>query len=239
MRHLFLSYLASRFIGDGTGQFHIRKHQQIYVEYIESENNRTEAPCSYLIDQFGELVLPYEFHVHGVRTEVHGLITGVHHFFVEDNGRVRISSTAQTALLENRTYIDVTQPGNISLANIVVKKGGIFDILRKRDVTIQVTSSLFEIKYEGKVLMNHGVLYTSVGDVETKGELVLDGQGWDSETGIGKGYRHGYYGTGGGHGGRGGTNGGNQGQAYDSVFKPLMLGSGGGAGRYGAGGQGK
>jgi hypothetical protein len=165
-------------------------------------------------------------------------MTGVHHFFVEDAGYVRISSTAQTALLENRTYIDVTKPGNTSLANIVVKKGGIFDILRKQDITIQITSSLFEIKYEGKVLMNHGVLYTSVGDLETNGQLILNGRGWQSGTGIGKGYRHGNYGTGGGHGGRGGKNGGNQGQAYDSVFKPLMLGSGGGPGGYGAGGKG-
>lgn len=227
-----------RFIGDGSGQFHIRKHQKILVEYIESENNRTEAPCSYLIDQFAELVLPYEFHVHGVRTEIHGLLTGVHHFFVEDGGRVRISSTAQTALLENRTYIDVTKPGNTSIADIIVKKGGILDLLRKHDVIIQVTSSLFEIKYKGKVLMNHGVLYTSVGDLETKGELVMDGRGWKSGTGIGKGYRYGNYGTGAGHGGRGGTYGGKQGQAYDSVFKPTMLGSGGGAGRYGAGGKG-
>lgn len=227
-----------RFIGDGTGQFHLRKHQKIYVEYVESENNRTEAPCSYLIDQFAELVLPYEFHVHGVRTEIHGLMTGVHHFFVEDNGRARISSTAQTAVLENRTYLDVTKPGNISLSNIVVKKGGILDLLRKQHVVIQVTSSLFEIKYEGKVLMNHGLFYTSVGDLETKGELVMDGKGWESGTGIGKGSKFGDYGSGGSHGGRGGANSGNQGQAYDSVFKPVILGSGGGTGRYGAGGQG-
>lgn len=176
--------------------------------------------------------------MHGVRTEIHGLMTGVRHFFVEDSGYVRISSTAQTALLENRTYIDVTDPGNISLSNIVVKKGGTLDILRRDDVIIQVTSSLFEIKYEGKVRMNHGVLQTSVGDLESMGELVLDGGGWGSGTGIGKGFRHGDYGTGAGHGGRGGLNSGNQGQSYDSVYKPLMLGSGGGYGRYGAGGQG-
>lgn len=165
-------------------------------------------------------------------------MTGVHHFFVEDRGYVRISSTAQTAQLENRTYIDVTEPGNTSLANIIVKKGGTFDLVRHYEVIIQVTSTLFEIKYEGKVLMNHGVIYSSVGDLETKGELIMDGRGWDSGTGLGKGSRYHNYGTGAGHGGRGGTNGGTSGEAYDSVFKPLMLGSGGGEGRYGPGGKG-
>ena len=164
-------------------------------------------------------------------------MTGVHHFFVEDGGIARISSTAQTAVLENRTYADVTNPGNTSLANIIVKQGGKLDLLRKHDVVIQITSSLFEIKYKGRVDMNHGVIYSSIGDIETEGALVLDGRGWQSGTGVGKGHQSGNYGTGAGHGGRGGTGGGIQGQAYDSVFKPVMLGSGGGAG-YRPGGTG-
>ena len=233
-----MNQFINRFIGDGTGQFHIRQHQRVFVEYVESENNRTEAPCSYLIDQYAEVILPYEFHVHGVRTKIHGLITGVHHLFVEEGGNVRITSTAQTAFLENRTYVDLTRPGNISISKIVVKNGGTLDLLRKNDVIIEVKSSFFEIKYKGKVLMNHGVLYTSVGDVETDGLLDSYGKGLPSATGIGKGIRVGIVGTGASHGGLGGAVNDIEGQAYDSVFKPLMLGSGGGNGFNGMGGQG-
>ena len=32
-----------RFIGDGTGQFHLRLNQTVYVEVVESETNRTEV----------------------------------------------------------------------------------------------------------------------------------------------------------------------------------------------------
>lgn len=231
--------VAHRFIGDGTGQFHIREQQKIYVEYVESETNRTEAPCSYRIDQFAELVLPVEFHVHGVRTEIHGLLTGVHHLFVEDAGYIQVTSTAQTALLENRTYVDVTTPGNVSLADVIVKKGGVLDLLRQSDVLIKVTSSVFEVKYQGKVLVNHGILFTSFGDVETEGNMVLDGNGWGPGSGPGKGgVNQGSFGSGAGHGGQGGPSGILGGQSYDSVFKPLMLGSGGGSGNRRPGGRG-
>ena len=234
-----VTVVVHRFIGDGTGQFHVRENQKIYVEYVESETNRTEAPCSYRIDQFAELILPFEFHVHGVRTEIHGLLTGVHHFFVEDRGFVRISSTAQTAILENRTYVDISEPGNMSLANIIVKKGGVLDLLRQQDVLIKVTSSFFEIKYQGEVRMNHGIFFSSVADLETEGKLLLDGRGWGPGKGIGKGTVHGPYGSGAGHGGRGGSVGATGGKSYNSVFKPLELGSGGSSGYYGPGGRGK
>ena len=234
-----VTVVVHRFIGDGTGQFHIRERQKIYVEFVESETNRTEAPCSYRIDEFAELILPFEFHVHGVRTEIHGLLTGVHHFFVEDRGFIRISSTAQTALLENRTYVDVTEPGNTSIANVVIKKGGVLDLRRREDVLIKVTSSVFEIKWQGEVRMNHGIFFLSTGDLETEGKLVLDGVGWGPGEGDGKGVRRGSYGSGAGHGGQGGPSGGIGGQSYGSVFNPLMIGSGGGAGYYGLGGRGK
>ena len=231
-----VTVVVHRFIGDGTGQFHIRERQKIYVEYIESESNRTEAPCSYKIDQYAELILPFEFHVHGVRTEIHGLFTGVHHLFIENQGFIRFSSTAQTGILENRTYVDVTKPGNMSLAYVVVKRGGVLDLLRQGEVLIKLISSIFEIKYQGEAWVNHGIFFSSVGDLESEGKVNLDGRGWGPGHGFGKGVRHGNYGSGGGHGGTGGGTGG---ESYDSVFKPLQLGSGGGSGYHGDGGKGK
>ena len=237
-----VTVIAHRFIGDKTGQFHMRVNQTIYVEVVESETNRTEAPCSYRIDEGAEIVLPAEFHVHGVRSELYGLMTGVHFLFLEDGGTLKIASSAQTALTENRTYIDITQPGNSSFAHIIIKQGGLLDLVRVEDVAVSVTSSVFEVLHKGTVRVNHGVFYSAFAEVETKGVVVLDGAGYEAATGPGAGSSYSSNsGSGGGFGGQGGRSHSNSngGSAYGSVYKPLSYGSGGGHGRWNGGGAGK
>ena len=239
-----VTVITHKFIGDRTGQFHLRDNQTIYVEVVESETNRTEAPCSYLIDSGAEIVLPAEFHAHGLRTEIHGLITGVHFFLMEDSAYVVISSTARTALVENREYVEITRAGNCSFAHVVIKQGGRLNLVRADDVIVAVTSALFEVHFEGQVNINHGVLYSNYGEVETKGQILLDGAGHKAATGPGAGSSYSSYGSGGGHGGQGGKGGPqsagyNGGQAYDSVYKPLEFGSGGGHAAGSTGGDGK
>ena len=237
-----VTVIAHRFIGDKTGQFHLRVNQTIYVEVLESETNRTEAPCSYRIDEGAEIVLPAEFHVHGVRSELYGLMTGVHFLFLEDGGTLKIASSAQTALTENRTYIDITQPGNSSFAHIIIKQGGLLDLVRVEDVAVSVTSSVFEVLHKGTVRVNHGVFYSAFAEVETKGVVVLDGAGYKAATGPGAGSSYSSNsGSGGGFGGQGGRSHSNSngGSAYGSVYKPLSYGSGGGHGRWNGGGAGK
>lgn len=237
-----VTVIAHRFIGDKTGQFHLRVNQTIYVEVVESETNRTEAPCSYRIDEGAEIVLPAEFHVHGVRSELYGLMTGVHFLFLEDGGTLTIASSAQTALTENRTYIDITQPGNSSFAHIIIKQGGLLDLVRVEDVAVSVTSSVFEVLHKGTVRVNHGVFYSAFAEVETKGVVVLDGAGYKAATGPGAGSSYSSNsGSGGGFGGQGGRSHSNSngGSAYGSVYKPLSYGSGGGHGRWNGGGAGK
>ena len=237
-----VTVIAHRFIGDKTGLFHLRVNQTIYVEVVESETNRTEAPCSYRIDEGAEIVLPAEFHVHGVRSELYGLMTGVHFLFLEDGGTLKIASSAQTALTENRTYIDITQPGNSSFAHIIIKQGGLLDLVRVEDVAVSVTSSVFEVLHKGTVRVNHGVFYSAFAEVETKGVVVLDGAGYEAATGPGAGSSYSSNsGSGGGFGGQGGRSHSNSngGSAYGSVYKPLSYGSGGGHGRWNGGGAGK
>ena len=236
-----VTVIAHKFIGDKTGQFHLKVNQTIYVEVIESETNRTEAPCSYRIDKGAEIVLPAEFHVHGVRSELYGLMTGVHFLFLEDGATLKIASTAQTAITENRTYVDITKPGNSSYAHIIIKQGGLLDLVRVHDVIVSMTSSLFEVLHKGTVKVNHGVFYSAFAEVETKGVVMLDGAGHQAATGPGAGSTSAAStGSGAGFGGQGGTSYNNHrgGSAYGSVYKPLSLGSGGGQGS-GSGGAGK
>ncbi|KAJ7340206.1 hypothetical protein OS493_002937 [Desmophyllum pertusum] len=232
-----VTVIAHRFIGDKTGQFHLRINQTIYVEVVESENNRTEAPCSYRIDKAAEIVLPAEFHVHGVRSELYGLMTGVHFLFLEDGATLKIASSAQTAITENRTHVDVTQPGNCSFAHVIIKQGGVLDLVRVEEVLVSVTSSVFEVLHKGTVKVNHGIFSSAFAEVETKGVVVLDGAGHQAATGPGAGSTSSNRGSGAGFGGQGGVSHSNHpgGSAYGSVYKPLSLGSGGGQ----SGGAGK
>ena len=101
-----------RFIGDKSGQLHIRNDQKVYVEVVESQTNSTEAPCSYLIAVGGEIILPSEFNMHGTRSRIEGMFTGVHDLKVSRGAAVDFYSTTQTALIENRIYVHISQPGS-------------------------------------------------------------------------------------------------------------------------------
>ncbi|XP_072025321.1 uncharacterized protein [Amphiura filiformis] len=228
-----------RFIGDRTGQLHLRNDQTVYVEVVESVNNKTEAPCSYIIDYGAEIVLPSEVHMHGTRTEIHGLFTGVHDLFIEDEADVIFTSTAQTAVVENREYVHITDEGNCSFPQLYIKKGGQMSFLKVlQDIIVDV--DFLEIKYQGLFVMNHGLIVSDHADLESEGMLLLDGKGHASQSGPGAGRTSpSGYGTGASHGGTAGhfTNA-HPGDPFGSVYTPLELGSGGGASSSGLGGSG-
>ena len=222
-----------RFIGDKSGQFHIRDQQKVYVEVVESVSNKTEAPCSYKIDNGAEIILPSEFHVHGTRTEIEGRITGVHLLYVSRGAKIDFTSTTQTAIVENKTYTFISKPGNLSFAEVVVKKLGDVEFRRVTEF-LRLTCNELVVKYRGKMFVNHGELLSSFAWLDSQGVINLNGVGYGPEKGPGAGRRSTGIGSGAGYGGVGGRDGG---QAYGSLFKPMHLGSGGGNG-VGIGGSG-
>lgn len=223
-----------RFIGDKTGQLHLRINQTVYVEYVESETNRTEAPCGYIIEDGAEIVLPSEFHMHGTNSTLAGKITGVHELFIEAASMIQFMSTANTALLENGTYFRITAPGNFAFDSIIVKQGGLV-LFKKITSLMKVECSELKVMHQGVLFMNDAELYSTYAWVESEGIFHLDGAGYSEETGPGAGVTINDIGSGAGHGGYGGGTSG--GQPYDSVFGPSQLGSGGGNGQ-GMGGSG-
>jgi hypothetical protein len=48
--------IIHKFLGDRTGQLHLRSHQTAWIEYVESIKNVTEAPLSYIIDYGSEVI---------------------------------------------------------------------------------------------------------------------------------------------------------------------------------------
>ena len=221
--------IIHRFLGDRSGQVHIRSDQILYVEYVESESNRTEAPVSYIIDSGAEVVFPTELHLQGINTTLDGLITGVHHFYVEDGCTVSVSGTSQTAQLENEVKIDETLPGNFMLPTINVRLDGILQF-RKILHDFTISAAFLELKYGGTIYMNHGYIEAGDIDVESTGVFSLEGRGSPAMTGPGTGSGN----NGGSYGGVGG--GATDDDAYGSLFDPNHLGSGGGGSTGGAGG---
>ena len=225
----FVTAVIHRFLGDRSGQFHVRSDQKIWVEYIESFTNYTEAPISYIIDDGAEVVFPTEVHLQGINSTVDGKISNIHHLYVEDGCFLVVSSTTQTAQMESNEIISETNPGNFSVPTINIKNGGIFEF-RKIENDFTITAARMELKYNATVYMNHG--FIEVGDLDMEAESVfsLEGRGHGAEQGPGAG-------TGNQGGSYGGVAGGaTDDHAYGSVFDPILLGSGGGTADGGAGG---
>ena len=229
-----VTVIVHHFLGDGTGRVHMRKNQTIYVEVVESMTNETTAPCSFKIDQAAEIVFPSKVQIFGTRSEIYGRITGVHDLMIALGGVIEFSSTAQTAIVENREYLRIDKNGNFSFGSILVKRGSKI-IFKKVNDTLILNSGFFRVKYEGLMVLNHGVLRSSFAWVESEGVLRLDGTGFTEEQGPGRGLTNNGVGGGAGHGGEGA--GANGGLPYDSVYSPHVLGSGGGGGQ-GVGGAG-
>ena len=226
-----------KFIGDKTGQLHIRERQKVFVEYVESETNKTEAPCSFIIDEDAEIVFPSEVHIHGTNSTFGGLITGVIELYLENGTWAEFLSTGNTALLENQKYVDVRLKGNYGFGKLHVKRGGKGGFLQIRD-RFNLEVAEINVKYQGNMYMNNAEISCTYAWLESEGVLHLNGKGDPPEEGSSPGQTYGEEGYGAGHGGYGGgadlTK---VADPYGSVFTPVVAGSGGGHGD-GVGGSG-
>ena len=219
-----------RFLGDRSGQMHIRNHQKVWVEYLESFTNYTEAPVSYIIDVGAEVVFPTEVHLQGTNTTVDGKLLNIHHLYIEDGCFLIISSTTQTAQLKSNVIVEETKPGNFSLPTINIKNAGIFETRKIEENDFTITAAAMELKYNATVYMNHGFLVVGDLDIEAEAVFSLEGRGESAGQGPGAGSGN----TGGSYGGVGGCS--TDDKPYGSLFEPILLGSGGGGSDGGAGG---
>ena len=141
-----VTVIIHRFLGDGTGRFHVRVNQTIYVEVVESETNETTAPCSYKIDEGAEVVFPAVVNIYGTRSIIEGRITGVENLIIASRGSVEFSSTAETARVENRRYVEIDEKGNFSFATVTVERNSKLTFSRILHYTLSLRCSEFMIK---------------------------------------------------------------------------------------------
>ena len=225
------------FIGDKTGQLHLRHNQRLFAEVVESVTNRTEAPCGFIIDAHAEIVLPGEFHVHGTNGTIAGTMTGVQEQYVEDSALMVFESTANTAFMHNGSYARVTAAGTFAWDTLHVKRGGRCSFLKVARV-VQIEVSEVRVKFWGLLFMNHARVFSTFAWIESKGVFHLDGGGPGAEQGDSPGVTLDHAGYGAGHGGQGGGSDVSRlAGAYGSVYTARDFGSGGGNG-LGEGGRG-
>ena len=225
------------FHGDRTGVVRIRDRQELYVEVIESVSNETVAPCSFLIDKGSEVFFPTTVNLLGTRTVIAGQITGVEEMMIRGGADVIFMSTATTALIENRMYTMVTEPGNFTFSILRVMA---YSRAEFRDIGVPMTLKVaqFYVKYRGLLLMNFVLIDSTYAHIESGGEFNMDGIAFGPEEGPGNGTTHGDIGLGAGHGGYGGGPGPTIGGIpYNTIYSPEEAGSGGGNGG-GTGGSG-
>lgn len=210
-----------KFIGDRTGILHMYDGQQVWIEYVESKSNKTEAPCSFLIDAGAEAIMPSETHLHGVYTKFAGLVTGINSLFIEDLAVVEFYSTGHTSAYENGAHINTMDEGNFLWDTFHVKKGGKAGFLHIGN-ELKVNTSEIKVKYHGNLYMNEAMISCTYGWIESEGVLHLDGHGYGAESGPGAGRTVDGYGYGASHGGYGGGQDVDQAEEvepYDSVHR--------------------
>ncbi|KAL4230251.1 hypothetical protein ACF0H5_010637 [Mactra antiquata] len=229
--------VAHKFIGDKTGQLHVRPWQLALIEYVESVSNITEAPVSYIVDEHAEVIFPSEVHIHGTNSSFAGLITGVHNIYIEDNAWVEFKSTANTSFIENGQHYRQTKQGHFSWDQLHVTRNGVAGFLNITD-ELHVETSEIKVKYQGYLYMNKARISSTYSWIESEGIFHLNGRGYGPEEGHGAGFTNNNIAYGAGHGGYGGGSDPVLApEPYGSIFSSREPGSGGGNGA-GTGGNG-
>lgn len=233
----FVEVVAHKFIGDKTGQLHLRYDQRMWVEYIESVSNITEAPVSYIIDYGSEVVFPSEVHIHGTNSTFAGRITGVLNMYIEDAAEVEFKSTGNSSLIVNGEHVRMTDHGHFAWDQLHIKRNGYAGFLDiKFELLVEVSE--IKVKYQGNLYMNKAKINSTYAWIESEGVFHLNGHGFSAEQGLGAGYTGNGVGFGAGHGGYGGGyDPRTASEPYGSILSPREPGSGGGNGG-GKGGSG-
>ncbi|XP_076091252.1 uncharacterized protein LOC143063127 [Mytilus galloprovincialis] len=214
-------------IGDTTGVLHAGKRQTFGFTNVD-----TYMPINIMCYRYSFLEIPERIAMREVWAEINGTIIGLDDISVENEGELYIWSYANTEGLSE---------GSLQLTNISVKAGGKFEPLTAEKV-INITVVRVLVNGNGYVRTNHLKLHAVNVTIDLSGDFHADFTGHAGDIGPGAGLAQSNHAgaSGGGHGGRGGRSyrGYFSAVAYDSIYIPSEMGSGGGTGSNGEGGRG-
>ncbi|XP_019646039.1 PREDICTED: uncharacterized protein LOC109486623 [Branchiostoma belcheri] len=235
-----VTVVAHELTGNKKGLIRVQNRQRLFIHIVESTHTYLDAPCSFHVDQGGEVVLPTTVVLLSEMTVLEGRMTGVEELYIERNGELRITGTAHTASLpeEAQWYSDDPfepyTPGLITAGSLTVNNLG--------KVTVELTPihamfdiGVVEIKDGGVIQIDthHATINTTALRIERSAEMTSTGGGYDASQGPGAGGT----GSGGGYASPGGDGESSSGgSAYGSMILPSDPGSGGGRASGGSGG---
>jgi hypothetical protein len=212
------------FVGDRTGLLHLRGHQTAFFEYY-SAYNLTEMPCSFDVDFSSTGVFPKETYIRGVRSEMHGKMSGIEELNIGNGGMLVMHSTAQTSNIINETEVDISDLGSFEFGILRTKRNGTLrlDFVPMANQAMFLRVGDLDVKYQSILYLDNGTLIVGFVNIESEGILTAVGTGDLANVGTGRGSGVG----GGGHGGSAGLATGAFGRPYGAIEFPNLPGSGG------------
>lgn len=69
-----VTVMAHELTGDKTGIIKLANRQRLFVFVVEATHTYMDAPCSFFVDNFAELVLPTHVVLRGEKTIIKGIV---------------------------------------------------------------------------------------------------------------------------------------------------------------------
>ena len=112
------SVSAQTILGDLSSLIHVQPNQTFYIEYSQSDNQRSVPPVNFRIEENGEIFLPADFRVIGEDDPpfyLDGRMSGVYNFTVGEGKEFVVGPHATNAQVNNGSYVDEPTPGTPDL----------------------------------------------------------------------------------------------------------------------------
>lgn len=215
------------FIADGAGEIAIKPKQTMYAKVLESKETHLTINTNVHIEEGGNMVAASNVTVDGATLTVDGRISNVRHLVLESNSRVQFGIKSQTALMEGKNFVYLSQPGTQQFATVTLKSGSDFGAPQNLSLSAQTLDLKNGVLLKGRfidikiqnLLIGRGASLSTNNIVSIKR---YRGEGKSSING----------GSGGGHGSIGGQSKNKEtgGESYGTIYDPYKPGNPGGDG---------
>ena len=129
-----VTVIAHEVTGDKTGIIKLMARQRLFVFVVESTHTYMDAPCSFDVQEYAEIVFPTEVVLRGESSTINGRMTGVEKLVVERFGLVEFGGTSHTAKLPEEAQwfadnpFDPFTPGLITVPLLIITNTGVVRI---------------------------------------------------------------------------------------------------------------
>lgn len=219
-----------KFHGDKTAWLFVEDQQILKAEYIEGVQSHLVTVVNLDVGANATLQVPLNMTVAGTKAVLSGKVTFLN-LFVESGGEIVLNPTSFTATFSSGSYQPTSSPGSYTLSMLILKRGSNFS--PADGLNLEVVS--MHMKRYVKLYANYVQLSVGYLMIEREAELNVAGRALVADapaSGQGRDKSGGAYASSGGVGSSFTTD--DAPEAYGTIYKPLIVGTRGGDGGYGA-----